>query len=174
MDMGFVRGTKLAQRDNDDNLVTSINGYNSYLLIVDRATRYTRIFLAKTKTPPITTITNFLKLNGTQAHIQKYIRTDEGGELWGSHAFQQAVRASGYILESTAPDASFQNGMAERPNRTLGDMMCSLLHTASLGPEYWSWAIIHATYLKNRLPHQAIDITPFEAYTGKKPNLKKL
>jgi hypothetical protein len=115
-----------------------------------------------------------LKLHGTSANIQKYIRTDEGGELWGSHAFQHAVRDAGYILESTAPDASFQNGMAEWPNRTLGNMMHSLLHTASLGPEYWSWAIIHATYLKNRLPHRTTGTTPVEAYTGKRPNLTKI
>ncbi len=38
MDMGFVRGTKFSHRDNDGNLVTSINGYNSYLLIIDRCT----------------------------------------------------------------------------------------------------------------------------------------
>jgi hypothetical protein len=174
MDMGFMRGTMYAQRDIDRNLVTSIDGYNSYLLIVDRATRYTWVFLARTKTPPISTITNFLKLHGTSSKIQKYIRTDKGGELWGSHAFQHTVRDAGYILESTAPDASFQNGMAERPNRTLGNMMCSLLHTASLGPEYWSWAIIHATYLKNRLPHRTTGMTPVQAYTGKKPNLTKI
>jgi malate synthase len=58
MDMDFVRGTKYAQRDINGNLVTSIDGYNSYLLIVDRATRYTWVFLARTKTPPISTIMN--------------------------------------------------------------------------------------------------------------------
>jgi hypothetical protein len=39
MDMGIVHGTKYSRKDDDGNLVTSIDGYNSYLLIVDRATR---------------------------------------------------------------------------------------------------------------------------------------
>jgi hypothetical protein len=96
MDMGFVRGTKFSHRDNDGNLVTSIDGYNSYLLIIDKATRYTWVFLAKTKTPPISTITGFLKTHGTKENVIKHIRTDEGGELWGCHAFQHAVKDAGY------------------------------------------------------------------------------
>lgn len=84
------------------------------------------------------------------------------------------LKEEGYIPEPTASDASFQNGVAERPNRTLADMMRSLLHSAQLGPEYWSWAILHALYLKNRLPHCAISKTPYEAYTGHRPNLKHL
>jgi hypothetical protein len=53
-------------------------------------------------------------------------------------------------------------------------MMRSLLHSANLGPEYWSWALIHAVYLKNRLPHRSIGTTPYQAFTGKRPNIKKL
>jgi hypothetical protein len=84
-----------------------------------------------------------------------------GGELYGSHAFQQAVCDAGFLIEPTASDASFQNGIMEHPNRTFGNMMRSLLHAAGLGPEYWSWALIHAAYLKKkRLPHSAIPITP--------------
>jgi hypothetical protein len=61
----------------------------------------------------------------------------------------------GYKLEPRAADTSFQNGIAEFPNRTQADIMRSLLRSTKLGPEYWSWAIIHAVYLKNGLPHRA-------------------
>jgi len=53
MDMGFVRGTQFSYRDKDGTLVTSLDGYNSYLLIVDKATRYTWVFLARSKHPQI-------------------------------------------------------------------------------------------------------------------------
>ena len=53
-------------------------------------------------------------------------------------------------------------------------MMRCLLHSANLGPEYWSYALIHATYIKNRLPHQAITITPYDALTGSQPDLSNL
>jgi hypothetical protein len=106
--------------------------------------------------------------------VVKTIRTEEGGKLWGSHLFQQAVRNAGYLIEPTASDASFQNGIAERPNRTFGNMMRSLLHGAGLGPEYWSWALLYSVYLKNRLPHRSIASTPYEGYTGTRPNLKHI
>jgi hypothetical protein len=64
--------------------------------------------------------------------------------------------------------------MAERPNQTLGQMVRCLLHSSGLGPEYWSFAIQHAIYLKNRLPHMAIGHTPYQAYTGKQPNMEQL
>jgi hypothetical protein len=84
----------------------------------------------------VKTVKKFLEIHGSKHANQKYIRTDEGGELWTSHAFQQMVRDSGYILESTTANASFQNSIAERPNRTLVDMMRCLLRGADLGPEY--------------------------------------
>jgi dUTP pyrophosphatase len=49
-------------------------------------------------------------------------------------------------------------------------MMRSLLNGANLSPQYWSWAILHALYLKNRIPHRALNTTPYEAYIGRKPN----
>jgi hypothetical protein len=84
------------------------------------------------------------------------------------------VRDAGFILEPTASDASFQNGLAECPNRTPADMMRSLLYCVNLGPEYWLWAILHAMYLKNRLPNKSTKTTPLQAYTGTKPNNKNV
>jgi hypothetical protein len=132
------------------------------------------VFLSKTKHPQVQSIVDFLKLHGTAEKVLKTIRTDEGGELWGSHAFQQAIKEAGYIMEPTASDASYQNGIAERPNRTFGDMMRSLLYGAGLGPEYSSWALVHALYLRNRIPHRSLPTTPYEAYTGNRPNLKHI
>jgi hypothetical protein len=160
IDMGFVRGTKFSERDEDGRLVTSLDGYNSYILIIDRATRYTWVILTKAKTPQINMLRTFLAMHGSKTATQKYIRTDQGGELWRSTQFQQMCKELGFIPQPTASDASFQNGMAERPNRTFGDMMRSMLHGANLGPEYWSWALLHAMYLKNRLPHRAMVSLP--------------
>ncbi|MFN9981938.1 MAG: hypothetical protein ACK53Y_18575, partial [bacterium] len=83
-------------------------------------------------------------MHGSKSAAQRYIRTDQGGELWRSHLFQQMCKDLNFIPQPTASDASFQNGMAERPNQTFGDMMRSMLHGANLGPEYWSWALLHA------------------------------
>jgi dUTP pyrophosphatase len=52
--------------------------------------------------------------------------------------------------------------------------MHSLLHGAHLGPKYWSWALIHAVYLKNRTPHRSTGTTPHQACTGKRPDISAL
>jgi hypothetical protein len=174
IDTGFVRSTKYQHRAEDGHLVTSLDGFNGYVIVVDRATRYTWLFLTRTKIPPVELLRGFLRTHGTKQSVLKWVRTDKGGELWGSHAYQKMLMEEGFIPEPTASDVSFQNGVAERPNCTLADMMRSLLHCAQLGPEYWSWAVLHATYLKNRLPHHAIHKTPYEAYKGNRPSLKHL
>mmetsp|Transcript_1233 Transcript_1233/g.1891 ORF Transcript_1233/g.1891 Transcript_1233/m.1891 type:complete len:453 (+) Transcript_1233:2258-3616(+) len=106
--------------------------------------------------------------------LSKIIRSDQGGELYKSTAFQEMANQEGLLFQPTGTEAPFQNELAERPNRTLGKIMRTLLHNAGLGPQYWSWALTHAVYLKNRLPHRAIGKTPFEAWSGKKPNLSHL
>ena len=52
--------------------------------------------------------------------------------------------------------------------------MQRMLLAADLGPEYWSSALRHAIYVKNRLQHAFIKNTPFEAITGTKPNITNL
>ena len=59
-------------------------------------------------------------------------------------------------------------------NGTLGVMVRMLLYGAELPVEYWSAALLHAVYLYNRRVHSAIDRTPFEAFNGVKPDLRRL
>ena len=47
IDFGFVRGSKYTIKQETGNTITSKDGYTSYFIIFDRATRYTRIFLTK-------------------------------------------------------------------------------------------------------------------------------
>jgi len=66
MVMGFVQGTKYGHKDEDGHLVTSLDGYNSYLVIVDRATRYTWYFFAKPrslKSPPLLISSSYMVPN---------------------------------------------------------------------------------------------------------------
>ena len=169
-----MKGSGYIAKDKDGHTITSIDGYRAYCIIVDRYSRYTWTFLTKTKVPPLDIITTFLKQQGKPDLPCKTIRTDKGGELWYSQAFRQVFLQAGYILEPTAAGAPSQNGLAERPNLTLSTMVRCLLHSAALGPEYWSFAVLHAVYLKNRLPHSAMGATPYLLYTGSRPSAKEL
>jgi hypothetical protein len=102
------------------------------------------------------------------------IRTDNGGELAGSTDFCQEIANHGYLVEPTAPDASNQNGLAERPHKTLKERVRCLLYTASLGILFWADALLHAVWLYNRTYHSRIEKTPFQAYTKRIPTLDGL
>ena len=49
-----------------------------------------------------------------------------------------------------------------------------MLHSSELGPQYWSFALAHAVYVKNRLYHSKLRMTPFQAFTGRRPDLSRL
>jgi hypothetical protein len=66
MDMGFVHGSSYRTKDENGHLITSLDGYNSYLIIVDQASRYTWVFLSKYKVPQVKVIENFLALHGSK------------------------------------------------------------------------------------------------------------
>ena len=169
MDFGFVSAT------NDSNIIRSHDNFKAYLLIVDNKTRYTWAFLSKNKQPPLKTLRLFLQQNGIKTG-QRIIRTDQGGELAASHAFQDLAAEFGYAIEITGADNSSQNGVAERPHRTLANMVRATLTDAGLPDKFWSDALVHAVFIKNRLPHAAFQYlsTPFTELTGTRPNLQQL
>ena len=78
-------------------------------------------------------------------HVDAYIQSNGGGEFVSSHAFRHMVSGLGYDLTSTAPDASHQNGIVERPHQTLKERICCMLYAARLGIEFWVDVLIHAT-----------------------------
>ena len=173
MDYGFVRSSGWKAKDDYGKTITSLDGYRSYLLIVDKATRYKWIFLSRTKVPKIEEIRYFLKTIKPSVP-GCYVMTDQGNELGGSSLFKDMLKEEQYNLTLTGAESSQSNGICERPYQDLARMMRTMLHGAGLGPEYWSFAIIHAVYLMNRLPHSAIRSTPFEKLFNKKPNLRHL
>jgi dUTP pyrophosphatase len=180
IDFGFVRGREESYDISTDNLprkkgkiVQSIDGHSCYVIVIDRVTRYTWIFLSKTKQPPVATIKQLLTKFKSD-NPNRTVRTDQGGELGHSTEFSNMIAECGFTLEETGSDASSQNGMAERPNRTYGQMMRCMLHSAELGPEFWSFALIYAVYIRNRLYHTSLNKSPYEKMTGNKPDLSGL
>jgi hypothetical protein len=99
---------------------------------------------------------------------------DQGGELWRSNELRDVDFAAGYDFEPTGSNAASENGKVERASGTFGAMVRCLLYSAGLHPRFWSSALVHAVYLKNRLYHKALCMTPHEAWTGDKPSLAHL
>ncbi|KAL0349434.1 UNVERIFIED_CONTAM: Retrovirus-related Pol polyprotein from transposon TNT 1-94 [Sesamum angustifolium] len=81
-------------------------------------------------------------------------------------------RVSNIKLLSVNPQ---QNGVSERKNRTVMEMARSMLQEKHLPKAFWAEAVYTAVYLLNRCPTKAVqNMTPIEAWSGKKPSAKYL
>ncbi len=84
------------------------------------------------------------------------------------------LRDHNYTIEPTGADSLSQNGAVEIYNNKFAIRICTLLYGANLPAKYWSAALLHATYLHNRLVHSATKQTPFKGFFGFQPNLSHL
>ena len=150
MDFGFVRSSTEdygRSESKRDRVVKSFYRYSSYLAVVDDYSRYTWVFLCKSKEPPVDLVLEFLHQFGLPKG--GLIRCDEGKELALSKRFREACLHHHYVVEPTGPDSAQQNAGVERFNDTLAVITRSLLYSSGLTAEYWSSAIVHAAYLIN-------------------------
>jgi hypothetical protein len=104
MDLGFIRGPKNLQDVLQDKavpketVIKSHDGFSSYLLIIDAATRYIWVFLLKSKDPPIATIDQFLTRHRTAR--RGTITTTPDGLLDKSMSFKKLCTNQGYQLNT--------------------------------------------------------------------------
>ncbi|KAL4196735.1 hypothetical protein AMTRI_Chr04g247710 [Amborella trichopoda] len=67
-----------------------------------------------------------------------------------------------------------QNGVAERQNRTLMDMVRSVMGLAKLSLDFWGEVVLTANYIFNRTPTKVVPLTPHEIFTDRAPSLNHL
>ena len=70
------------------------------------------------------------------------------------------------------PGTPQQNGVAERRNRTLMDMVRCMMSHSTLPDFLWGEALKTAAYILNQVPSKSVSKTPYELMTGKRPSLK--
>ena len=106
-------------------------------------------------------------------HNIKVLRSDRGGEYLGQE-FQQYLKDNGIISQVTPPYTPQHNDVSERRNRTLLDMVRSMMSKAELPLSYWGYAQESAAHMLNMIPTKSVPKTPYEIWTGKKPCLNYL
>jgi len=103
----------------------------------------------------------------------KALRSDNGGE-YTSDSFSTYLRNSGISHKKTAPYSLEQNGVSERANRTLIGRAKAMILENKMNDNLWGEAIHTAVYLKNRSPTRSKNSTPYQLWTGQRPNLSHL
>jgi transposase InsO family protein len=76
----------------------------------------------------------------------KRLRTDRGGE-YESNPFTKFCEQNGIIHEVTPPYSPESNGVVERKNRTLKEMMNAMLVSSGLSSNMWGEAILFACHI---------------------------
>ena len=151
------------------------SGGRYFLTFVDDFSRFCRVFILKNKGEVLEKFIEFAnEVENLFSRKIKTLRTDNGGE-YVSKEFEKFLKTRGITHQFTVPYNPEQNGVAERKNRTLQEMVCCLLMEANLDKKFWGEALMTATYLQNRMETSLIkNKTPFELWYGKKPRLKHI
>src|SRR5215204_2364845 len=91
----------------------------------------------------------------------KFLRSDRGGEYL-SYEFGMHLRKCGILSQLTPPGTPQRNGVSERCNRTLLDMVRSMMSLADLPLSFWGYALETAAVTVKRGPSKAVERTAYE------------
>ncbi|GKB52029.1 zinc finger, CCHC-type containing protein [Tanacetum coccineum] len=155
----------------DFHATPSIGNKKYVVTFIDDASRFCYVYLLHAKDEAL----DKFKIYKTEVELQqnnliKTLRTDRGGEYYDPSYFQSV----GIIHQTTAPYTPQQNGVSERKNRALKEMVNSMLSYSGLSEGFWGEAMLTACYLLNRVPNKNNKITPYELWYKKRPNLSYL
>ena len=144
-------------------------------MFIDDKTRYVWVYVIKRKSDVFKCFCEWkTEVEKSLGQSMKMFRTDNGGKFTSTE-FEEYLKKEGIKHELTIPKCPEQNGVAERMNRTLVEMVRSMLADSQLPKLFWAEALATATYLRNRSPTKAVEgKTPYEAICGEKPKVGHL
>ena len=162
----------------------SWNGHTYFITFIDDYSRYGYLYLIHEKAQALEVFKIFkAEVENQLGKKIKAVKSDRGGEYYGRYdgsgeqrpgPFAKYLSECGITPQYTMPGTPSQNGVAERRNRTLKDMVRSMISHSSLPNSLWGEALKTAVYILNRVPNKAVNKTPYELWTGKKPSIRHL
>ena len=158
-------------------IVTGSSLKQYFILLGCEKTRYLRIKITLNRSS--IHIADWLdkeigQMQNIYGHTVCYFRTDFAKEFRGQPV-QDVLNKWHIKWEHSVPYAHHQIGMVERANNTIANMVRAMLVDSHLPQHTWAELAKTAVYIRNRSPTRVLDgMTPYEALTGKKPNLQHL
>lgn len=100
----------------------------------------------------------------------------DNAQIYHGDSFQRYCEHNRITVEFTAPYHPHQNALAEAPGHFLESTARALLLQSGASEQLFTAALLHATWLKNRLPHASLPEgqTPFTLQFGIRPSLQHL
>ncbi|GKB34440.1 retrotransposon protein, putative, ty1-copia subclass [Tanacetum coccineum] len=139
----------------------SRQGASYFINFTDDYSRYGYVYLLKHKHEFFETFKVFKnEVENQIGKTIKAIRSDRGGE-YISQEFKDYLKANGIVQQLTPPYTPQHNGVSERRNRTLLDMVQSMMNHTILPLSFWDYALESATRILNMVPTKKVDKTPY-------------
>ncbi|GKV47387.1 hypothetical protein SLEP1_g54294 [Rubroshorea leprosula] len=155
--------------------VTSTGNNRYFLTFIDDFTIKIWVYLLQIKFEVLSCFKKFkAHVERQSGHCIQILRTDGGGE-YTSNEFHEYCGEQGIQHQVTCPYTPQHNGVVERKNRTIMDMVKSILKAKGMPNSFWGEAVSCSVYLLNRSPTRSLqNVTPVEAWNGFNPSVKHL
>ncbi len=114
--------------------VATKTGKRYFMSVIDDATRFATVMAIREKSDVEAVLRNYLAAAPTGLRCRR-LRSDQGGEYTGERV-QELLRSAGIVHEATSSHTPEHNGVAERFNRTIVEMVRCMLHNSSLAKSY--------------------------------------
>ncbi|KAL4319558.1 hypothetical protein GQ457_18G012180 [Hibiscus cannabinus] len=141
-------------------------GSKSVLMVREAKGRYGYKYLMPHKSEALEKFKEFKnEVQNQHGKSIKALRSDRGGEYL-SQNFDELLKECGIVSQLTPPGTPQWNGVSERRNRTLLDMVRSMMSHIDLPTSFWGYALETAAFTLNRVPSKSVQKTPHEETKG--------
>nr|GEW83972.1 retrotransposon protein, putative, Ty1-copia subclass [Tanacetum cinerariifolium] len=154
--------------------ITSRQGASYFVTFTNAFNHYGYVYLLKHKHEVFETFKVFQKeVENQLGKTIKSLCSDRGGEYM-SQDFLDHLKDRGIIAHRTPLYTSQYIGVSKRRNRTLVDMVRSMMSQTTLSKSFWDYALETATRILNMVPTKKVKKTPYEVCHGQAPKLSYL
>nr|GEW90438.1 retrotransposon protein, putative, Ty1-copia subclass [Tanacetum cinerariifolium] len=152
----------------------SRQGDSYFVTFTDDFSRYRCVYLLKHKHEVFETFKVFQK----EVEIQlgktiKSLHSDRGGEYM-SQEFLDHLKEHDIIAHLTHPYTPQHNGVSERRNKTMLDMVRFMMSQTTLSKSFWDYAVESVARILNIVPTKKVEKTPYEVWHRKAPKMSYL
>jgi hypothetical protein len=173
-----IRNSQLLELVHSDicelNGILTRGGNRYFITFIDDCSRCTYVYLMRSKDKAFNNFICYKSIVENQMEKKiKIFRSDRGGEYFLTE-FILYCEENGIIHQRSEPYTPQQNGLVERKNRTLVEMINAMILNAKLSYNLWGEALLTACHVHNRIPSRKFKVSPYELWKGRKPNLRYL
>ena len=142
----------------------AMGGYKYFITFIDDYSCYGFVKLIREKSKSLEAFKAFqVKVELQRGKMIKVVHSNRGGETRHNLGpFVRYLQECGIDAQYTMSGTPQQNGIAERRNRMLLNIVRCMLISSSLPEFLWGEALKTATYILNQVPSKSVSKTPYE------------